>query len=419
MDRAELAGLAAGELAEGIGALHASLVATHARLIDYLAAYDATGAWKDDGATSLANWLVARLGVSYRSATEWVDTARALPELPALSEAFAEGRLPVESVVAAAALASPDSDDRLTEEALRLPAEVLKNQLRREQATAAQRAQPERHERASLKWWFAPDGWCRFSGYLPPDLGAAVIAAVERAEGDDAPDPATGDYDPPDTRHAHGLGRLASTALAADADADRACVVVHVDVETLMSGQGSGTVGGMAVPAPVIDRLACDCRLETHVHGPYGLVGIGTATRQVPAWLLRHLHHRDGGCRFPGCGRRSHLHAHHIVFWTRGGPTDATNLCLLCPAHHVLVHDRGWSLRGNPEPGPGPASTLTFYRPDGSAFEPRTQPVAAPAEWPRWLPGGPAGAGSPGGGGSPPGGADPPLPERRDLLALW
>ncbi|MGH7759465.1 MAG: HNH endonuclease signature motif containing protein, partial [Candidatus Dormibacteria bacterium] len=68
------------------------------------------------------------------------------------------------------------------------------------------------------------------------------------------------------------------------------------------------------------------------------------------------------------------------MHWANGGPTNVTNLALLCGQHHSLIHEGGWSVRGNPEPGPGPDDTLEFVRPDGSVFVPHP----ALAMQPRW-----------------------------------
>jgi hypothetical protein len=35
---------------------------------------------------------------------------------------------------------------------------------------------------------------------------------------------------------------------------------------------------------------------------------------------------------------------HHVVFWSEGGPTVASNLTTLCRAHHRLVHEGGFHL---------------------------------------------------------------------------
>ncbi|MFV8755294.1 HNH endonuclease [Nannocystaceae bacterium ST9] len=41
----------------------------------------------------------------------------------------------------------------------------------------------------------------------------------------------------------------------------------------------------------------------------------------------------------PGCGRSRHLQAHHVEAWAEGGETSISNLVLLCPGHHGLVHE--------------------------------------------------------------------------------
>ena len=55
------------------------------------------------------------------------------------------------------------------------------------------------------------------------------------------------------------------------------------------------------------------------------------------------------------------------MHWADLGPTDYVNLVLLCPRHHALLHEHGWSARGNPSlPG-----DLVFLRPDGREHPPR------------------------------------------------
>ena len=68
---------------------------------------------------------------------------------------------------------------------------------------------------------------------------------------------------------------------------------------------------------------------------------VGRKRRTPPAPLRRALRRRDRGCRFPGCGSRRFLHAHHVVHWINGGETKLLNLILLCSRHHRLVHEGG------------------------------------------------------------------------------
>ncbi|HSL59519.1 MAG TPA: HNH endonuclease signature motif containing protein [Acidimicrobiales bacterium] len=135
-------------------------------------------------------------------------------------------------------------------------------------------------------------------------------------------------------------------------------------------------LGDLALPVTTIARLLCDCRLEHHVDTADGhTVGIGTASRNIPAWLRRRVVGRDRTCRFPGCDRRIR-HLHHLVHWTgpdgTHGPTDATNLVGLCWQHHHLVHEGRWSISGTPESG-----ELTFVSPTGRTLTSRPQPPAS------------------------------------------
>jgi len=88
------------------------------------------------------------------------------------------------------------------------------------------------------------------------------------------------------------------------------------------------------------------------------LAGVGARTRTIPPALRRALHHRDGGCRFPGCGVRV-AEGHHIRHWAWGGPTTLANLALLCRRHHRAVHEEGFRIERKPD------GTLAFFRPQG------------------------------------------------------
>ncbi|HET7655176.1 MAG TPA: HNH endonuclease signature motif containing protein, partial [Acidimicrobiales bacterium] len=97
-------------------------------------------------------------------------------------------------------------------------------------------------------------------------------------------------------------------------------------------------------------------------------IGIGYVSQIVPPWLRRLVRRRDRGCRFPGCGRTRFTQPHHMWWWSDGGPTNIDNLVSLCNAHHRLLHEGRWRVRGNPDTDDG----LEWIRPDGSIL--RTGP---------------------------------------------
>jgi hypothetical protein len=110
-------------------------------------------------------------------------------------------------------------------------------------------------------------------------------------------------------------------------------------------------------------------------HGADGrLVEVDARTRTIPPALRRALHHRDHGCRFPGCGVRFGQ-GHHIRHWAHGGPTTLSNLALLCRRHHRAVHEEGYHVDRQPD------GELCFRRPDGEVV-PAVPPAAAVSDDP-------------------------------------
>ena len=103
------------------------------------------------------------------------------------------------------------------------------------------------------------------------------------------------------------------------------------------------------------------------------VVEIGARTRTIPPSLRRALHHRDRGCRFPGCGVRA-AEGHHLHHWAQGGPTTLSNLALLCRRHHRAVHEEGYRVAR------GSDGALQFQRPFGRALLEVPPPTTAPSD---------------------------------------
>jgi hypothetical protein len=71
----------------------------------------------------------------------------------------------------------------------------------------------------------------------------------------------------------------------------------------------------------------------------------GRTARTASPTLRRLLGQLDGErCRFPGCRRTRHLHAHHVPYWRDGGRTDLANMILLLRHPHRLLHNQGYQL---------------------------------------------------------------------------
>ena len=112
------------------------------------------------------------------------------------------------------------------------------------------------------------------------------------------------------------------------------------------------------------NRLLSTSRTDAVIEG-------GRVSRQIPGWLRRLVFARDGGCRFPGCGRTRWTHGHHIIHWAEDGPTNLDNLLTLCGFHHRLIHSQGWTIIGNPN---GPVEFLDQWGNPHQPTRARIQP---------------------------------------------
>ncbi|KDU85011.1 HNH endonuclease [Amycolatopsis mediterranei] len=129
---------------------------------------------------------------------------------------------------------------------------------------------------------------------------------------------------------------------------ERAHVMVAVSLADLKTGVGTATLGDTGEMSAAEARVhACDSMLIPAVLGEKSEpLNLGRLRRLISAGLRRALYLRDRGCAFPGCHRPPrHCQGHHIRHWADGGPTDLTNLVLMCAHHHRLLHRSGWQVR--------------------------------------------------------------------------
>jgi hypothetical protein len=109
----------------------------------------------------------------------------------------------------------------------------------------------------------------------------------------------------------------------------------HTDEPAELDGYGpidADTARRLAAHAPSFQRIL------THPEtGAY--LSYGRTRYRVPADLAGYLRVRDGGCRFPGCGRRATgCDLDHSQPWWPDGQTRHDNLAHLCRKHHRLKH---------------------------------------------------------------------------------
>jgi hypothetical protein len=368
------------ELGERIAELAAQISAATYELLVMLRDFDERDGWHG-GFRSCAHWLVWRVGLDLGAAREKMRVARALAALPLLSEAMRRGEISYSKVRALTRIATPANEHDLLSFARAGTAahvERLVRGMRRVDHLAEGDGEQRAHAARYLRAYTDEDGMVVVTARLAPEAGAALLraldAGVEKLYGPRRGQPSGGAHEPmepaedvtTEQRRADALGLVAESALSAGLDpgsrGDRYQVVVHVDAEVLAAdgeGGSSWLADGCGVSAETSRRLACDSALVVMRHAADGRVlDVGRRTRAISPGLRRALEHRDGGCRFPGCGRKL-CDAHHVEPWGVGGETSLANTLLLCRHHHRAVHEEGFSMELAPN------GEARFYRPDG------------------------------------------------------
>ncbi len=193
-------------------------------------------------------------------------------------------------------------------------------------------------------------------------------------------------------------------------------MLVSADIHTA-GGPGEVLVPGrdpVAVPVETVERVLCDAEVtEIHIHrllpqrssltqiarndrrvretaasihpddlaphdttsdtpgDPHDLTGhcahvhcVARRSRTATRTQRTALHARDRHCRFPGCRiDTTRCEAHHVRAWEHGGATCLSNLILLCPRHHHLLHEGHWQLLPDPVLDPGHPDRWHFIPP--------------------------------------------------------
>ena len=328
------------------------------------------------------------LGLARSTSLEYVRVARALDGLPRLRALFGQGELSWEQVRAVSRVASSDTEVAWIELAFSQPVPVLMAEVREAQRTGRDGPRdrsyglPNLLVRLILQLTIEEKERVR-AAFEIVGLGAGLDAsgaAGHAAECDGPGGGDAGDPRPPLVRWADGILSGAIPARPARRE----------------GGVGAGTAGGQRLPAQTIVYHTCPACRETTLSTDEGPLRVApervdelaavanrvvidhddaaaTEPRRgnVPAGdrpeshqdeavvsteaadimpsgmvdapnsarLTRQVLHRDGlRCANPGCGRRHHLQAHHVVFRSHGGRSVLSNEIALCDVCHALVH---------------------------------------------------------------------------------
>ena len=399
----------------------AHLAAAEARWLGWLGEYCIREGWGTWGCSGPVQWLSWQCGMSPSTAREKVRIALALRELPVIARRFGQGRLSYSKVRALTRIATPDSDYDLAELAVAATGSQLDTIVRaRKRALDSNAGATDAWGQRRVTSRSIGENLTEIRILVPNDesdraldaIAAEVSATIDDAKGETGLDrkavtEARGGFAA--MRADAAIALLTGDSLTVEAVPTEVQIVVDADshdrhlaldqnapagafdipranAEATSTGTavqvgvdadshdhhlaldqnapaGAFTSRGRAIAPSVGARLCCDPRIAVLVEDSRGTVfGSGRETRLVNRKLRRALLRRDRGqCQFPGCRAHRRLHAHHIIHWNNGGPTELNNLILLCNLHHHVVHEGGWNV--NP-------TDRSFLKPDGTTADP-------------------------------------------------
>ncbi|MET4611408.1 hypothetical protein ABIC28_002397 [Rhodococcus sp. PvR044] len=250
-------------------------------------------------------------------------------------------------------------------------------------------------ENAELNEFYASPGLggrVHLKGHLDAASGEALLTALSalskpRPGADNRDGQTSKDQRTPAQRRADALTHIVRSYLdsgqAPTEGGERPHINVFVDADDLAATTDEhnhhGRRRGPAwmpwlgpISLDLAAQISCDADITPITMDSDGNpIDVGRTTRLIPRKLRRALNARDCGCAFPGCGRpAAWTEGHHIQHWSNGGPTNLSNLVLLCRFHHTTIHRGDW--------------TVTISKDDGHPWftpppwiDPRRQPMPA------------------------------------------
>ncbi|MGE2728242.1 HNH endonuclease signature motif containing protein [Mycolicibacterium vaccae] len=351
------------ELFDELAELSGQRNAIDGRLVEIIAELDRAQLWGMTGCRSAASMVAWKLGITPRNAETMVAVAERIDEFPACNQALREGRLSLDRVGVIAEGAADGSDEHYVEYAQSATVTQLRTAVKLEPRPTP-KPRPERGSAISKS--VGTDGYTtwhiRLSSIESAKFDTALASHKDGLVADwkhhhDTPDTAS-DGAPPFPNNVDAFNSLVEAGWDAEVarrpHGQHTTVIVHLDLKDHLASLHLGPL----LPEDDRQYLTCDATAEVWFHRDGQPLGAGRTTRTIGRRLRRALEHRDRTCVVPGCGATRGLHAHHLIHWEHGGPTDLTNLVLVCPYHHRAHHNGALTLTG-------PADHLTVTDPDG------------------------------------------------------
>jgi hypothetical protein len=353
------------------GAARAARLIHSRRAIDLLelkfsqdsAEFAATDEYDEQGAVSPIQWIRLNCHMGGGAAADRLAVGEQLNTLPESSQAMVGGEIGFAHIALIARTATaigqaegpskPFDEERLLAKAREFSVGRFRDFCEHERHAGDPdgyaRDEARKVEARSLTLKTGKGGMVWLRGVLDPEGGAALRTALEPLAKPTSKD----DGRRLDRRMGDALVEGAHRLLDGGSLPQRANQRPHLQVtatlETLLGRCGAPAADlelSIPISAKAVERLACDCNVtRVLLNADSMVIDVGRSKRNISPVQRRALNVRDKGCRWPGCDRpATWTSGHHLVHWTKGGPTDLPNLVLLCHRHHWMVHEGAWQL---------------------------------------------------------------------------
>jgi hypothetical protein len=305
-----------GELL-GVAKRRAQLDAEEAR---WIREAEAVQIWKPFGMVSMLDYLERVLGYAPKTGHHRLRVARALGDLPALSDALAQGELAFSAVKELVRVAAPSTVDAW------IDAARGKNVRQIEELCAGHKPGDRPEDPAE------PDA--RLQTVTLEDVDGATYALyrqarlhLEEQHGSRLPD-------------ADLLRAMATAALAPPTDGEHVGRATYAIALTVCRVCDRATQDGAGVSVPVTPAALAQARCFAQHIGDLDAKVPQRATQDIPPATVRSVWRRARGrCETPGCRSAHALEIHHIIARCDGGTHDLSNLSLRCSSCHRAHHE--------------------------------------------------------------------------------
>ncbi|MGB9012304.1 MAG: DUF222 domain-containing protein, partial [Aeromicrobium sp.] len=358
-EAARLVGM--GPDTDALRAIQTAQDALDAAKAAHLAGLEQSRGFEADGASSVTSLVRSRLLVSAPEAHALTRAGSTLVQLPRVAEAAQVGAIRLEHVnVFSYGLRHigtrvvTDAQDWLLQVAQTCEPAELRRVMRALRAATypgeLDDAWAKGMDKADLQVNAVPEGF-HVTGFLPIQVGSRFRTVLDSLSAPvDADDQRTGPE-----RRVDAIDQLCQQILDAGLPSDKGVrphVSVTADAETVHAAatHTRGTTSDPMVSADLagfgpigpelLSMIGCTADVTpilTHQMPNFSqsrVLNVGRTHRLATLKQRRAvLARQEGRCAAPGC-RNTHPEIHHVVWWSRGGPTDLDNLVGLCSRCH-------------------------------------------------------------------------------------